>query len=255
MEKSSSAEKVRKTRNRVPISCEHCRKRKQKCDRQKPCGNCVKSGLDKSCKYAVIQQNAHPKVNLNNELIKLKLQINKLERIIQMHNIDLSTYKDIMPELANDDIDEEDDPMVSLSEKFDSMMIKENKVLHSGTTSFLTYVTQDKKLASIFSDIHISHQQIYESYKQKLRMKASDFDFKFDDNHAKWLSATSCSDQMRWGEEEAQMCSIDTPPSILLVQTKLLLNTIKEVNKFLPSFAVVNALIDHFFEYVYPLIP
>ncbi|TID30329.1 hypothetical protein CANINC_001031 [Pichia inconspicua] len=252
MEESGLKDKVKKTRNKISVICQHCRKRKQKCDRKKPCGNCVESGLDKSCKYAVIQQNAHPKVNLNNEIIKLKLRINKLERIIHMHNIDLSTYKDIMPELTNDDTDEEDDPTVSLSEKFDSMMIKENKVLHSGTTSFFTYVTQDKKLASVFSEIQFSHQQIYENYKQKLKMKASEFNFKFDANHAKWLSETSCS-QREWGSKEIQICATDTPPNVLLVQ--LLLNTIKEVNTFLPSFAVVNSLIDHFFEYVYPLIP
>lgn len=257
MDRMNSNDKVKKTRNRVPISCEHCRKRKQKCDRQKPCGNCTKGGLADTCKYAAVQQgNSIPKVNLNNELIKLKLKISKLERIIQMHNIDLSHYKDIMPELENDDIEEEEDPMVSLSEKFDSMMIKENRVMHSGTTSYITYVVQDKKLATIFSEIHQSHEQVYEGYKKKLREKASDYNFKFDDDHAKWLATTSNSDLIKWNTPDVEIfCGVNTPTGILLMQTKSLLSTINEVNKILPSIAVVNALIDHFFEYVYPFIP
>lgn len=253
----TTTDKVKKTRNRVPISCEHCRKRKQKCDRKKPCGNCVKNGLASSCRYAAVQKGSSPntpKVNLNNELIKLKLHINKLERIIQMHNIDLSEYKDVIPELLDDDaISESEDPMVSLSEKFDSMMIKENKVMHSGTTSLITLVLRDKQLASIFKDVHESHKIIYEKYKAAMKQKVSDFNFNFDEEHVKWL--TCAPDAASCGESADDPSSVKINDNALQLQTKLLLETIQDVNKILPPLYVVEGLIDHFFDYVYPLMP
>lgn len=45
------AEKTRK-RNRVPISCIICRRRKVKCDKGKPkCQNCIKNGVEDKCHY------------------------------------------------------------------------------------------------------------------------------------------------------------------------------------------------------------
>lgn len=42
-------------RNRIPLSCSLCRKRKTKCDRQKPhCTTCVKQGKMDECVYSII---------------------------------------------------------------------------------------------------------------------------------------------------------------------------------------------------------
>lgn len=39
-------------RQRVPISCSVCRKRKIKCDRKKPfCSSCLRSGVEHLCQY------------------------------------------------------------------------------------------------------------------------------------------------------------------------------------------------------------
>lgn len=38
-------------RNRQPVSCTACQKRKSKCDRQKPCGTCEKRGEGPSCRF------------------------------------------------------------------------------------------------------------------------------------------------------------------------------------------------------------
>ncbi|KAI2640105.1 hypothetical protein GGS21DRAFT_399380 [Xylaria nigripes] len=46
-----SQRKIQK-RNRPPVSCLLCRTRKVKCDRQRPCERCAKSGEAKYCEYA-----------------------------------------------------------------------------------------------------------------------------------------------------------------------------------------------------------
>ncbi|KAH3661846.1 hypothetical protein OGAPHI_006024 [Ogataea philodendri] len=48
---NSNLHKQRK-RNRVPISCTICRRRKVKCDKKKPeCTNCIKNGVQHLCRY------------------------------------------------------------------------------------------------------------------------------------------------------------------------------------------------------------
>lgn len=268
MDASSPQEKVRKKRNRVPTSCDQCRKRKLKCDRQKPCSNCVKSKTQNLCKYAVSFRvnnnngNSIPKINMNNEVIRLKLKINKLERILEMNNINISDYKDLLPGVIDDSSEDDntDDPMVSLSNKFDAMIIKENKILHSGTTSYVTFIVRDKQLANIFEAYSKRHIMIYESYKQKQKIKASNFPVDISQNHLSWLTSNATT--------EVSACDLDTIENVKFgsaldasvggitsMQAKLVLDVLKDVNSKLPPLFVVNVLIDHFFKFVYPLLP
>lgn len=269
MDKTPAADKIKKTRNRVPTSCDHCRKRKLKCDRQKPCSNCVKSQTEDLCKYAIQQKpqtlgdNINlPKVNLSNEIIKLKLKINKLERILQMNKINISDYDDILPDINEDSSSPEqinDDPMLSLTEQFDSLLIKENKIMHSGTTSYVTFIVSDKNLSNIFEAYTKRHVMIYESYKQKQKMKASEFEIDIAQNHLAWLTSNAST--------EVGACDLDNiasvnfgnivnpPNSISSNQAKLVLDVIDDINKKLPPLYVINVLVDHFFKYVYPLLP
>ncbi|MCJ1404916.1 hypothetical protein MMC11_008142 [Xylographa trunciseda] len=60
-----SATRVVKKRNRLPLSCEACRLRKLKCNRQRPCQNCIARAASDSCSYAAQTSNgvlakAHP---------------------------------------------------------------------------------------------------------------------------------------------------------------------------------------------------
>lgn len=41
---------------RRTLSCQSCRRKKRKCDRQLPCSNCTKVGLGKTCKYEDVQE-------------------------------------------------------------------------------------------------------------------------------------------------------------------------------------------------------
>ncbi|KAI1821501.1 hypothetical protein F4861DRAFT_458901 [Xylaria intraflava] len=49
---SEGAQRKIQKRNRPPVSCLLCRTRKVKCDRQRPCERCAKSGEAKYCEYA-----------------------------------------------------------------------------------------------------------------------------------------------------------------------------------------------------------
>lgn len=40
-----------KKRNRLTVVCSNCRRRKSKCDRQQPCGNCLRLGDQDTCRY------------------------------------------------------------------------------------------------------------------------------------------------------------------------------------------------------------
>ncbi|GME83250.1 unnamed protein product [Ambrosiozyma monospora] len=52
MAKSEATPKKQRKRNRVPISCTICRRRKVKCDKKKPqCTNCIKNGVQHLCRY------------------------------------------------------------------------------------------------------------------------------------------------------------------------------------------------------------
>lgn len=53
-------------RNRLPLSCEPCRERKLKCNRQKPCEMCMKRNAESSCTYstkASQKQDAKPQTS------------------------------------------------------------------------------------------------------------------------------------------------------------------------------------------------
>lgn len=205
-----------------------------------------------------------PKVNLNNELIRLKLKINKLERILSMNDIDISKYDNILPEFSKSDEndntgDDEDDPLISLCNKFDTMVLKENRIMHSGTTTYVTYFVHDKQLASVFQKYSERHAMIYESYQQRQKVKASDLPTDVADNHLAFLTSNSFMEPAICEGDSSEVKGfggiLAPSNSINNMQTKLVLDVIGDVNKILPPLFVVNALVDQFFQYVYPFIP
>lgn len=258
MSEQKNQHKVKKTRNRVPTSCEYCRKRKLKCDRQKPCSNCEKAKHPQLCIYASSPKDAPkrtPRVNLNNEIIKLKLHINKLERILQINNIDISSYYHMMPQLDRNDLvkDNDEDQIISLTEKFDTMMIKENKILHSGTTSYITFMSRDKQLNQLMEYQRKKHLAVYEQYQNLLKTKASEHGADFAGNHLRTILNNQLS-----ANEVCQLEDSNIPIKNKVLtnsETKLLLGIIETINDKLPPLYVVNILVDQFFKYVYPLIP
>jgi hypothetical protein len=47
-------------RNRVPNACVRCRQSKLKCDREQPCGRCLKANRGHDCHYAAAQPPLKP---------------------------------------------------------------------------------------------------------------------------------------------------------------------------------------------------
>lgn len=250
-----TTDKVKKSRYRTPTSCDQCRKRKLKCDRQRPCSNCVKSGTEDLCKYApsaksnLINSNNIMKINLNNEIIKLRLKINKLEKILEMNNIDISKYDNTMNESDYYEKGNFDDPMINLSEKFDSMMVKENKLLHSGTTSYVTFLVRDKQIAEMFEACSKKNILMYKSYRNQLNTKVSDCLLDSSLNDPTWLQFNEKFNNNNTNNKNFDLINVTD------LNAKLVLDVLSEVNSKLPPLNVINALIDRFFKYVYPLLP
>ena len=72
----------KKKRNRIPLSCTICRKRKVKCDKTRPhCNQCTKTGVAHLCHYMEQNwaQDAKKEISKDNELKNLKERCKILE--------------------------------------------------------------------------------------------------------------------------------------------------------------------------------
>ncbi|KAG0646560.1 Fusarisetin A cluster transcription factor fsa6 [Hyphodiscus hymeniophilus] len=59
-------------RNRIQLSCTHCRHAKLKCDREKPCSQCVKKGRASICTFPAPAARKRPAVSMQNRLKHLE---------------------------------------------------------------------------------------------------------------------------------------------------------------------------------------
>lgn len=59
-------------RNRIQLSCTHCRHAKLKCDRQTPCSQCVKKGRASLCTFPAPAARKRPAVTMQNRLMHLE---------------------------------------------------------------------------------------------------------------------------------------------------------------------------------------
>ena len=59
-------------RNRIQLSCIHCRHAKLKCDREKPCSQCVKRGRASICSFPAPNPRKRPAVSMQNRLKHLE---------------------------------------------------------------------------------------------------------------------------------------------------------------------------------------
>ena len=68
-------------RNRQPLSCNACRQRKLRCDRQHPCETCVKRGDESSCAYTKGSSSANAK-DSSATRIKAQDRLRNLEQLV-----------------------------------------------------------------------------------------------------------------------------------------------------------------------------
>lgn len=59
-------------RTRIQLSCTHCRHAKLKCDRERPCSQCVKRGRSSLCTFLPPTARKRPVVSLQNRLKHLE---------------------------------------------------------------------------------------------------------------------------------------------------------------------------------------
>ncbi|CDK29355.1 unnamed protein product [Kuraishia capsulata CBS 1993] len=246
--------RVAKTRNRVPISCSVCRRRKMKCDKAKPhCGGCIRNQTEAQCKY-----NDQPwtylsnKMQLSNEVIRLKMKINKLEKVIAANNlsVDDSLENDNFTPISSDGSSPEVDPAIELSEKFDTLVIKENKVMHFGSTSFMAISSSDTALAQIFSKYGQKHLERYQDYlrlTQRLYLPGEN-------------TSQSLQEERRLVYDDVDFClERVTDPSAIIPQQNGSASKVEEyltsLNQILPQLSSMNALVDHFFRKAYLMFP
>lgn len=252
-----SSTKVKKTRNRVPMSCDHCRRRKLKCDRLSPCGNCLRSRCEENCKYVSNPKSpsAHPKVQLNGEVIRLKMKINQLEKLLKANGIDISEYSDMLTNgftNVNAGSANKDDPVMSMTEKFESLVVKENRLMYSGTTAYINFINSDTQLSEIFGPYIKKHASIYESFTSLQEVRAVDV---MNEPHAfepEWLALRSAS--------AINVCDItsdkiQSPTKVNLLESAAMTEIIANINKIMPPLFVVHTLVDNFFNFVYPVFP
>ncbi len=85
-DQSPSEHPPKRTRRRVPVSCNLCHARKLKCNRQKPCSSCEIRGEGSKCLYApkvtrAEQQTPHRR-RLTHKDEELQQRLDNLERMI-----------------------------------------------------------------------------------------------------------------------------------------------------------------------------
>ncbi|KAL6308936.1 hypothetical protein BKA93DRAFT_762530 [Sparassis latifolia] len=98
---SSDGGKVKQTRRRQRLSCVECTKRRQKCDRQIPCGLCTTRGIAHLCRWEPIvvrptpqRPPVMPSSAASDTIQALSTRIAVLEQTLLRQNIQLSTGYD-----------------------------------------------------------------------------------------------------------------------------------------------------------------
>ncbi|ODQ79493.1 hypothetical protein BABINDRAFT_161891 [Babjeviella inositovora NRRL Y-12698] len=149
---SDSAES-KKSRNRVPTSCSVCRRRKMKCDKQRPhCGACIETGYAELCIY----ESQPWEKSLAQENRRLRVQVSEMEDRIKQLEERLRAYgpgadkgsnaggtPDRTPKPSKKPAADPSDPVFDLTEKFDVMIANEEKLMHYGTTSFVSLMNEE----------------------------------------------------------------------------------------------------------------
>lgn len=238
---------VKKSRKRIPVSCQECRKKKMKCDKQKPCSSCIKNDCAESCTYLkdsinpIVKKPLQGKSNLKKELLKLKMKMNLMEKALKANNIDFSNLVDdesLYDKYANQS---EDECISTLLNKFDTMVIKENNVFRSGLVTCVALLQKDTQINSLIGPFTKQEEDEFSSYLTKQQKKASDY-----------LIGTSSSEMLKENGRLVKHASI-VPDDTL--ETSDFIKVLNEINKILPNVHIFNLLIERFFKYVYHFLP
>lgn len=242
--------KVKKTRYRVPTVCTVCRRRKMKCDKAKPhCTSCVKNNTTNLCVYEEQPWATNTEQQkLKDQIFQLQQQNNELKKLLSFnaknsHNYSLgsdssstsespfsSNFNFILPDQPVND------PVMELTEDFDLLLLKENKMAHYGSTSYMAVVSKDPILRDIMSK-YLDQQKL-----------GINFDKYFlYDQRKQLIYNETCHIVGRADFDDTSVFESDLKKNHL--------DLIESINKILPPVNIIKALIDHFFNETYVFIP
>lgn len=236
---ATASSKAKKSRYRVPTVCSVCRRRKMKCDKVKPhCSSCVKNDTTHLCMYEEQPWAANNEVQrLKDQIYSLQQQNNELKNLLNQKSINSS--EDTSPETANYNLIIPDktssDPVLELSRDFDLLMLKEAKMAHYGSTSYMAIVSNDPILKNMF--------------KKYLNLQTMGINFKkffLYDQGFRVVNDGHCGVLAPQGKDFSVM-----EPDFNKTHEEL----ITSINEILPKKEVIEALVDHFFAEAYVFVP
>lgn len=179
---SGSSHSKRK-RNRVPLSCTICRKRKVKCDKGRPhCKQCEKTGVAHLCHYMEQSwaEEAEKELSKDAELKQLRERVKALEEtlskvhanganspcsISNQSPILTSELRSAGEKSVSGDKYENDE--LDLTRQFDMLHLKNNGTIHLGATHWLAIMKGDPYLKLLWGHIFTLREKINEWYSQK----------------------------------------------------------------------------------------
>jgi len=177
---TTTPERVKRTRNRIPQSCQPCRKRKLKvrnsvrkrltfkCDRQHPaCQNCIKRGDQESCVYVEPPEDEKTRA--------LRARLEELEAQVR----EISTS--LMAAETAEQADPTEEPDMAMIEQFTKLYIQPK---HDGVVCYIP--SKRRGISTGYSEIFKTHKAHYkdacELQKTNRQLLADDFpmtDFPF----------------------------------------------------------------------------
>ncbi|GMM37739.1 Hap1 protein [Saccharomycopsis crataegensis] len=253
MENMEPPGKIKKSRHRIPTSCNVCRKKKVKCDKLRPfCGSCIRSSSCNSCHYEVQPWDITNDIKqLNQRIIQLKQKNAELQSLVANYEVQIThltntvssndTTKERLlftenqsnntifnnlhtPRFSNikPTKDEDDDQIVDLVKDFDVLVIKENKLHHYGSTSFMSLATNEPIITDVFGKFLSCHKEIFRKYHNYHEVD--------EINDADTAILSACS-----GEKMSEI--------------------IDPINSILPPRHIFDKLLERFFSKCYLLMP
>ncbi|QLQ80211.1 hypothetical protein HG537_0D02120 [Torulaspora globosa] len=180
---ASNSGKLKRKRNRIPLSCTICRKRKVKCDKSRPhCEQCVKTGVAHLCHYMEQSwaEEAEKEISKEAELKQLRERVKSLEESLsKVHSVCSHTPdSNVLVLDNNNDICNDDSKLLSgqnkynndeldLTRQFDMLHLKNNGTIHLGATHWLAIMKGDPYLKLLWGHIFSMREKLAEWYSQK----------------------------------------------------------------------------------------
>ncbi|AMD21710.1 HFL146Wp [Eremothecium sinecaudum] len=177
----------KRKRNRVPLSCTICRKRKVKCDKTRPnCMQCSKTGVAHLCHYMGQSwaEELEKEMSRDSELKQLRERVKYLEECLSKTNSKRDTRSTQSPYETyaalgqqSPKLSEEngegvyDNDELDLTRQFDMLHLKSNGTVHLGATHWLAIMKGDPYLRLLWGHVFTVRDRMLEWYAQK-RKKA-----------------------------------------------------------------------------------